>query len=77
MGRGGKRKGAGRPKSNKPSATVVKRVSRDIADKIDSIENLLQVIKDWDEKIQQASSSSPRWQKAREFMEDIQASLDN
>lgn len=67
-GRGGKRPGAGRPKS---SPTKVVRLSEDTAGKIKDFEVLYAILRQWRSRIDTASPTSPRWQKLRELFLEI------
>lgn len=71
MARGGSRPGAGRPPAGLPSASVVKRIPREIAEDFDRIENLLQIISKYRRLSSEASPTSPRWQKLREMLAEL------
>lgn len=74
---GGSRKGAGRKKSgseSKTKTTKVIRVPLEVA-KIQNevgIENLLVLIQTWKNESLHASKTSPRWQKCRELLSEIE-----
>jgi len=74
-GRGGKRPGAGRPKSSEPSKTI--RCSVKEADFVKSgkLDNLLSQIEDWKYRAEDASSTSPRWEKARELLNELEKTI--
>ncbi len=48
-----------------------RRVPSEWADKIQEVDALLALIEDWKDRSNQASSTSPRWQKLREFLSDV------
>lgn len=74
MPHGGARPGAGRPKLNRPPRTVAKRIPIELADKIDSMEKLLHVIKEWETLV--AFGTGPRWSQAKKMMAEIKNALD-
>lgn len=78
MARGGKRTGAGRPKYSYKSPTKVIRCDVAHADLIQSgaLKEILGILADWDEGIGTASKTSPRWQKAREMINEINQCLE-
>ena len=49
-----------------------RRVPSEWTDKIQEINALLALIEDWKERSNQTSKTSPRWQKLREFLEEIE-----
>jgi len=71
-GRGGKRPGAGRPKSSEPSKTI--RCSEREANFIKSgrLEDLLNRVEDWKYRAEDAKATSPRWEKARELLKELE-----
>lgn len=74
---GGQRKGAGRKRQDealKSKTTKVIRVSLEVA-KIQNevgFENLLVLIRTWKNDSLESSSTSPRWQKCRELLSEIE-----
>lgn len=73
MSRGGKREGAGRPATGR--ATKVVRVDAELAGTVNHLEDLLDVIEGWREQERTASKTSPRWEKARELLADLERVL--
>lgn len=69
--RGGHREGAGRKKTGKAPKTMPRRIPTHWADKVKEVNTLLELIEEWKERSNQASSTSPRWQKLREFLDEI------
>ena len=74
--RGGYRPGAGRPalppeKKAKPK-TVAKRIPIRVAENIEKIDVVLSLIEDWKERSKNTSPTSPRWDKLREFLADLE-----
>lgn len=69
--RGGSRPGAGTKVRAAGGAKVVKRVSPALADKLDAIEPLLARLKDWQERAEDASPTSPRWEQCRKLLSEI------
>jgi len=72
---GGYRPGSGRPtlpqeKKAKPK-TVAKRIPIQLAENLDKVNELLSLVKDWRERSNNSSSTSPRWNKLREFLNDV------
>lgn len=80
-GRGGKRVGAGRPKGSKTAVdklkpkTKIVRIPISLWQKIDSgyFQDLEALLIDWQFRSEDASETSPRWQKLRELLEEIKA----
>ncbi len=72
--RGGKRIGAGRPATGR--VTKVVRVDAEIAGAVNHLEDLLDVIEHWKEQARTASTTSPRWEKARELLKDLERVLE-
>lgn len=72
---GGFRPGAGRPKINssdrKPPTTTI-RLPIEIAKK-DELIAMIEILRDWKSREQASSSTSPRWEKLRELIQDIDA----
>lgn len=71
-GRGGKRPGAGRPATGR--STKVVRVP-DNFPSVQELEDLLTLLDGWKTLSDEASPTSPRWQKARELLKDVQNCL--
>lgn len=75
MPRGGYRSGAGR----KPTGSVLKskvvRIPEQNVKYVDNIDNLLQLIKDW-ELAAARSPTSPRWSKARQLLKELNQVLE-
>lgn len=69
--RGGKRPGAGTKVRAAGGAKVVKRVSPELADKLDAIQPLLARLKDWQARAEDASPTSPRWEQCRKLLNEI------
>jgi len=72
---GGYRPGSGRPtlpqeKKAKPK-TVAKRIPIQLAENLDKLNELLSLVKDWQERSNNSSSTSLRWDKLREFLNDV------
>jgi hypothetical protein len=65
-GRGGSRPGAGRPVSC-PSKLI--RISSDL--NRNQIEEILALIEDYQIQSDDSSSTSPRWEKMREFLNEV------
>ena len=73
---GGARKGAGRKRKDKKlksETTKVIRVPLEVAKLQNEVgfENLLLLIQTWKNEADNASPTSPRWQKLRELLSDI------
>ncbi|MDJ0798600.1 MAG: hypothetical protein QNJ51_17560 [Calothrix sp. MO_167.B12] len=71
--RGGHREGAGRKKTGKAPKTMPRRVPTQWADKVHEVNLLLELIEEWKERSSQASKTSPRWQKIREFLKETES----
>ena len=70
---GGYRQGAGRKKEGKSPKTMPRRVPTKWADKIQEVDTLLALIQDWKDRSNYASKSSPRWEKLRELLGEIES----
>ena len=75
MPRGGYRLGAGRKSTGSVTKSKVVRISEQNVPYVDNIENLLQLIKDW-EIAAAASPTSPRWAKARQLLQEVRQVLE-
>lgn len=83
--RGGTRPGAGRKPTGEPSKTVVRRLDRELAERWDTLKpkernalpELLEILKEWQDRANHASPSSPRWEKLRELLRDVDDILNN
>lgn len=69
--RGGYRPGSGKKSEGKPPKTTPKRVPTEWADKIHEIDLLLGLIQDWRDREKEASQTSPRWERMREFLKEV------
>lgn len=72
-GRGGARPNAGRPRDpDKPrKATKVVRLSKEVAAKLDYLLELEALVAQYKQDAIQGSQTSPRWQKLRDFLEEV------
>ncbi len=69
-GRGGAGRGQGRKPGTGPK-TVAKRIPEHLAEKIDKIDSLLALLDDWKAQAQDAPATSPRWERCRQMLRDI------
>jgi hypothetical protein len=74
--RGGYRLGAGRPtlppeRKAKPK-TVTKWIPIELVENLEKLDVLLTLIEDWKRRLENSSSTSPRWAKLREFLSDVE-----
>ncbi len=67
-GRGGKREGSGRPATGR--TTKVIRVPLDFPDP-KLVEETLETLRNWEEMANQASPTSPRWEKLRQMLQAL------
>lgn len=74
-GRGGKRAGAGRPLGNKTKLFRLEEsygeYCKDNQRMIEKLPKLMEKLNEWKDKEQEASKTSPRWQKLREMLSEI------
>lgn len=71
-GRGGKRPGAGRPATGRTTKTM--RVPNDFPSSQELID-VLETLRNWREQSDQASPTSPRWQKLRQLLSELPESI--
>lgn len=67
--RGGKREGSGRPKTGVQSKVI--RVPLDFPE-TNKVIAILSLIDDWKDRVNEASETSPRYEKLREFFAELE-----
>lgn len=65
---GGARAGAGRPVTGQKTKVV--RLPEDVANDLDKITSCLALVEDWRSRSETASSTSPRWEMFRKFLQE-------